>query len=110
MKSDEQVRADILSELAWDPSIRATRIGVAVRNGVVIVSRRFEPRFDRHAIERAVRRVAGDVKVQHEWVELPTTLHSWAMHAPARGNDASTPETSAVAPARVTASTTHEGH
>lgn len=96
MKSNAQVRADVLSELALDPSIRATGIGVAVRKGVVTVSRPLEPNLDRHAIERAVRRVAGDVKVEHEWVALRPTVLAWAMHSPARGHAASMPRISTL--------------
>jgi hypothetical protein len=63
MKSDAQLKLDVMSELAWDPSITTPRIGVAVRDGVVILTGRLEDHADKHAVERAVRRVAGDVKL-----------------------------------------------
>jgi hypothetical protein len=63
MKSDAQLELDVTSELAWDPSIATPRIGVAVRDGVVTLTARLEDHADKHAVERAVRRVAGDVKL-----------------------------------------------
>lgn len=63
MKSDAQLKLDVTSELAWDPSIATSRIGVAVRDGVVTLTGRLEDHADKHAVERAVRRVAGNVKL-----------------------------------------------
>ena len=35
MKSDAQLKKDVEAELEWDPSINATEVGVAVKDGVV---------------------------------------------------------------------------
>lgn len=35
MKTDIQLKADVTAEPTWDPSVDATRIGVAVHDGVV---------------------------------------------------------------------------
>lgn len=59
MKTDPQLKSDVTAELVWDPSIDATRIGVAVKNGVVTLSGEVETYLQKHAVERAVRRVAG---------------------------------------------------
>lgn len=59
MKSDQQLKSDICAELAWDPAVDATNVGVAVREGVVTLSGVVDGYLQRHAAERAVRRVAG---------------------------------------------------
>ena len=35
MKTDAQIKADVLEELKWQPNIDETQIGVIVENGVV---------------------------------------------------------------------------
>jgi osmotically-inducible protein OsmY len=59
MKSDRQLRSDISEELAWDPAVNATYIGVAVNEGVVTLTGHLDTFAEKHAAERAVRRVAG---------------------------------------------------
>ena len=59
MKSDLQLKADVSDELAWDPAINATNIGVAVKDGVVTLSGHLDTFAEKHAAERAVRRVSG---------------------------------------------------
>lgn len=59
MKSDLQLKADVANELAWDPSINATNIGVAVKDGVVTLSGHLGTFAEKHAAEQAVRRVSG---------------------------------------------------
>ncbi|HSV34854.1 MAG TPA: BON domain-containing protein [Ramlibacter sp.] len=59
MKSDIQLKADVTAELAWDPAINATAIGVMVKDGVVTLAGQLDTFSEKHAVERAVRRVAG---------------------------------------------------
>lgn len=59
MKSDEQLKTDVAAELAWDPAVNATGIGVAIRNGIVTLSGEVDTYMHKHAVERAVRRVSG---------------------------------------------------
>ena len=59
MKTDIQLKSDVSSELAWDPSINATAVGVMVKDGIVTLSGHLNTFAEKHAIERAVRRVAG---------------------------------------------------
>ncbi|MBE0548641.1 MAG: BON domain-containing protein [Rubrivivax sp.] len=59
MKTDAQLKRDIASELEWDPSINATNVGVAVKEGVVTLTGHLETYAEKHAIERAVQRVEG---------------------------------------------------
>jgi len=71
MKTDAQLKMDITSELEWDPSINATNVGVAVKEGVVTLSGHLDTYAEKHAIERAVQRVEG---VQALAVELDVKL------------------------------------
>lgn len=59
MKTDQQLKTDVVAELAWTPPINATGIGVAVKDGVVTLSGGVETYLEKHAVERAVRRVGG---------------------------------------------------
>ncbi|MBG9390232.1 BON domain-containing protein [Caenimonas aquaedulcis] len=59
MKSDIQLKADVTSELAWDPAVNATKVGVAVRDGVVTLSGTLDSFMEKYAVERAARRVTG---------------------------------------------------
>jgi osmotically-inducible protein OsmY len=76
MKSDIELKADVAAELTWDPAINATNIGVMVKNGVVTLAGHLDTYAEKHAVERAVRRVSGvraialdlDVKLAPEHV------------------------------------------
>lgn len=71
MKTDAQLKADIASELDWDPSIHAANVGVAVKDGVVTLTGHLETYAEKYAIERAVQRVEG---VQAVAIELDVKL------------------------------------
>jgi len=76
MKTDSTLQVDVSDELAWDPAITHTDIGVTVRDGVVTLTGTLPSMAEKHAAEDAVRRVSGvkglavnlDVKLlpQHE--------------------------------------------
>lgn len=59
MKTDLELRSDILSELQWDPSIRDEDIAIAVKDGVVTLAGTVDSYAQRHAAERAIERVKG---------------------------------------------------
>lgn len=59
MKTDAQLKTDVTSELESDPSINASAIGVAVKDGVVTVSGHLDTYAEKVALESAVVRVAG---------------------------------------------------
>ena len=59
MKTDEELISDVTTELAWDPAILATGIGVTVKDGVVTVAGHLNSFADKHAIEQAIQRVEG---------------------------------------------------
>lgn len=59
MKTDHELKRDVEAELAWDPAVTSTAIGVAVSKGVVTLTGHIDTFAEKHAAERAVRRVAG---------------------------------------------------
>lgn len=59
MKTDAQLKMDVESELDWDPAINAANVGVAVKAGIVSLTGHIDTYAEKHAIERAVQRVAG---------------------------------------------------
>jgi len=71
VKTDADLKKDVMAELAWDPAIRATAVGVAVKDGVVTLTGHLDTFIEKIAIERALRRVAG---VQAIALELDVKL------------------------------------
>jgi osmotically-inducible protein OsmY len=59
MKSDEQLRTDVMSELQWNPRIRSRQIGVIVKDGAVTLTGMVETLADRRAAELAAKSVKG---------------------------------------------------
>ncbi len=59
MKSDLQLKEDVLSRLELEPKIDPAQLGVSVANGVVTLSGRLETDEDRACTERAVRFIKG---------------------------------------------------
>ena len=71
MKTDTQLKADVESELAWDPSINAANVGVAVKSGIVTLTGHIDTYAEKYAIERAAQRVQG---VKATAIELDVKL------------------------------------
>jgi len=59
MKTDTQLKYDILSELEWEPSINASQIGVEVKDGVVTLAGHVDSFGEKWHAEKAVERVSG---------------------------------------------------
>jgi osmotically-inducible protein OsmY len=59
MKTDAELKNDVEAELAWDPNVADTRIGVAVNDNVVTLTGHLDSYAEKVAAERAARRVAG---------------------------------------------------
>jgi osmotically-inducible protein OsmY len=71
MKTDEQLQQEVEEELAWDPAVTATDIGVAVNERVVTLSGHPASYAEKLA-EKAAQRVAGIKAVVVEMsVRLP---------------------------------------
>ncbi len=72
MKTDLQLQKDVVEELKFEPSVRESEIGVAVKNGVVTLSGFVDSYADKHAAERAAERVKGVKAVAEDiQVKLP---------------------------------------
>ncbi|MFD2914572.1 BON domain-containing protein [Psychroserpens luteus] len=71
MRSDSSIKEDVLAELAWQPNINETQIGVIVKNGVVTLNGIVDNYAKKIAVEEAIKRVSGvravaeDIKVEY---------------------------------------------
>lgn len=75
MKSDRELKQDVIDELTWDPHLNAVQIGVAVKDGVVTLSGYLDSYNEKMAAERAAQRVFGvKAVVQEIKVRLPDSL------------------------------------
>jgi osmotically-inducible protein OsmY len=59
MKTDQQLQREVEEELAWDPAVNVTDIGVEVRERVVTLSGHPASYAEKLAAEKAAQRVAG---------------------------------------------------
>jgi osmotically-inducible protein OsmY len=59
MKTDIVLKGHVLDELAWDPAIDASEIGVSVKDGVVTLGGEVGSHHEKVEAERAALRVAG---------------------------------------------------
>lgn len=77
MKTDHELQHDVIEELQWEPSLEATRIGVAADHGVVTLSGHVENYSEKLQAERAAKRVAGveaiavDLEVDQTEIAVP---------------------------------------
>ncbi len=72
-KSNKQVQEDVVEELQYEPSVDASNIGVAAKDGVVTLTGTVESYAEEQAAVRAAQRVGGVKAVADEIkVELPS--------------------------------------
>lgn len=89
MKSDAQLKQDVQDELKFQPNIRETEIGVAVKDGVVTLSGFVDSYAQKLAAERAAENVAGvravaedlKVKLAHSFQRSDTEIAAAAVNA-----------------------------
>jgi osmotically-inducible protein OsmY len=89
VKTDSQLKRDVMDELAWDPAVSANAIGVARKDGVVTLSGHLDTFAEKVAVQRAVRRVTGvramaielDVKLAPQHQRSDTEIAAAAEHA-----------------------------
>jgi osmotically-inducible protein OsmY len=89
MKSDDDLKKDVVAELAWDPAVNAAAIGVSVSKGIVTVSGHLDTYSEKLAVERALRRVEGvkaiaieiDIKLSAEHKRSDTEIAAAAESA-----------------------------
>ena len=74
MKSDMQLRMDVQDELQWEPGLDPGAIGVAVKDGVVMLSGYVDSYAEKRAAEQAAKRVSGVRGIAEEIeVRLPSS-------------------------------------
>jgi osmotically-inducible protein OsmY len=66
MRSDSDIKRDVEDELRWDPSVDATDIAVAVKNGVVTLTGFARNYLDKFQAEAAAKRVTGVVGLAND--------------------------------------------
>jgi len=71
MKTDVQLKNDVIEELKWEPTISSININVVTNNGVVTLSGTVPHYAEKSAAERATQRVEG-VKAIAEELEVHT--------------------------------------
>lgn len=59
MKTDHEIHKDVTEELSWEPILRGSEIGVAVKDGVVTLSGNVDSYVKKLATERAAKLVSG---------------------------------------------------
>lgn len=69
MKSDLEIRDNVLAELKWEPNLDETQIGVIVEDGVVTLSGQVDDYQKKVAANKAAKRVFG-VKAVAEDIEV----------------------------------------
>jgi osmotically-inducible protein OsmY len=69
MKTDGQLKKDVMEELRWEPTVTSTNINVAAHDGVVTLSGTVPHYAEKRAAERASQRVEG-VKAIAEEMEV----------------------------------------
>ena len=59
MKSDSQIQNDVVEQMKWEPFLKGSDIGVAVKNGVVTLSGNVDSYSKKVTAENATRKVSG---------------------------------------------------
>jgi len=73
MKTDLEIKEDVLAQLAWQPNIDETQIGVTVKEGIVTLTGLVDDFSKKGIIDIAVKSIAGvkaiaeDIEVKHEY-------------------------------------------
>ncbi|QAY86147.1 BON domain-containing protein [Pseudomonas arsenicoxydans] len=59
MKTDKELKNDILEELRWEPSVNAEQIGVEIKDGIVTLTGHVNSYVEKWAAEQAAQKVSG---------------------------------------------------
>ena len=59
MKTDAQLKQDVIDELTWDPKVDAKDIGVIIKDGIVTLTGHPGSYAEKYAAEKAAQRVQG---------------------------------------------------
>jgi len=66
MKSDNDIKRDVESELRWSPEIDETDVAVKINGGVVTLTGFVNNYFEKYQAESAVKRIAGVLGVAND--------------------------------------------
>jgi osmotically-inducible protein OsmY len=69
MKTDYEIQQDVMEELKWEPFLKASEVGVAVKNGIVTLAGHVDSYSKKLAAENAAKKVVG-VKAVAEEIEV----------------------------------------
>lgn len=75
MKTDSELKNEVLSELLWDPHVSETKVGVSVNEGVVTLTGHIDTYAEKVAARRAAERVNGVRAVAVELDVIPQGHH-----------------------------------
>jgi osmotically-inducible protein OsmY len=75
MKTDSDLKNDVLTELSWDPQVPEARVGVSVNGGVVTLTGHLDSYAEKYATKRAVERVDGVKAIAMELDVIPVGSH-----------------------------------
>jgi len=74
-KNNKDLQHDVMEDLRWDPSIDASKLGVATSDGVVTLTGGVPSYFQKQTAERIAKRVAGVRAVANDIeVQLPSAV------------------------------------
>jgi osmotically-inducible protein OsmY len=59
MKSDIKIQEDVMEQLKWEPFLKSSEIGVAVKNGIVTLLGQVDSYSKKLAAENAAKKIAG---------------------------------------------------
>jgi osmotically-inducible protein OsmY len=86
VRTDDDIRNDVIFELKWDPKLSSKDIAVDVKEGVVTLSGFVGSYWQRNAAEKAVKRIHGvrgvadDLKVKLAWERTDPEIARDAVH------------------------------
>jgi osmotically-inducible protein OsmY len=75
MKTDSEIKNDVLSELLWDPLVSETKVGVTVNEGVVTLTGHLDTYAEKLAAKRSAERVSGVKAIAVEIDVIPAGIH-----------------------------------
>lgn len=75
MKTDLDLKKDVLTELSWDPLVPDTKVGVSVSEGVVTLTGHLDSYAEKIATKHAVERVVGVKAIALEIEVVPEGSH-----------------------------------
>jgi osmotically-inducible protein OsmY len=75
MRTDEELRSDVIAELKWNPRIKSNQIGVIVKDGAVTLTGMVETYSEKLYAERAAKSVKGIRAIAEDIeVKLPAQM------------------------------------